>query len=129
MQLVQQILFILLTAVAVWLFAKQVKFIRRNINLGRDEELKDNPGARWRNMFLLALGQKRMFDKPLVASLSMSRSSRSFLMASLAHTGYFIPLLVLLTVLSLIFLKYLRSLFCLRVWFSLYAETFTAYAG
>jgi heterodisulfide reductase subunit C len=69
MQLVQQILFILLTAVAVWLFAKQVKFIRRNINLGRDEELKDNPGARWRNMFLLALGQKRMFDKPLVAFL------------------------------------------------------------
>jgi heterodisulfide reductase subunit C len=69
MQLVQQILFILLTAVAVWLFARQVKFIKRNINLGRDENLKDNPGARWRNMFLLALGQKRMFDKPLVAFL------------------------------------------------------------
>jgi heterodisulfide reductase subunit C len=69
MQLVQQILFILLTAVAVWLFARQVKFIRRNINLGREENLKDNPGARWRNMLLLALGQKRMFDKPLVAFL------------------------------------------------------------
>src|SRR5215204_3246885 len=69
MQLVQQILFIILAAVAIWLFARQVTFIRRNINLGRDEELKDNPSARWRNMLLMALGQKRMFDKPLVAIL------------------------------------------------------------
>jgi heterodisulfide reductase subunit C len=69
MQLVQQILFIILTITAIWLFAKQVRFIRRNINLGREEKLKDNPAARWRNMLLMALGQKRMFDKPLVALL------------------------------------------------------------
>lgn len=69
MQIVQQILFILLAAVAIWLFARQVTFIRRNINLGRDEDLKDNPSERWRNMLLMALGQKRMFDKPLVAVL------------------------------------------------------------
>ncbi len=69
MHLIQQILFIVLVAVAIWLFARKVNFIRRNINLGREEELKDNPGARWRNMFLMALGQKRMFDKPLVALL------------------------------------------------------------
>ena len=69
MQIVQQILFILLAAVAIWLFARQVTFIRRNINLGRDEDLRDNPSARWRNMLLMALGQKRMFDKPLVAVL------------------------------------------------------------
>jgi heterodisulfide reductase subunit C len=69
MQLAQQILFILLAAVAIFLFIKQVTFIRRNINLGRDEDLKDEPAARWRNMLLMALGQKRMFDKPLVALL------------------------------------------------------------
>ncbi|MDB5197371.1 MAG: Fe-S oxidoreductase [Flaviaesturariibacter sp.] len=69
MQTAQQILFILLTAAAIWIFAKKVKFISRNINLGRDEDLKDNPGARWRNMALMALGQKRMFDKPFVALL------------------------------------------------------------
>jgi heterodisulfide reductase subunit C len=69
MQLVQQILFIALTIAAIWLFARQVRFIRRNINLGREEKLKDNPAARWKNMLLLALGQKRMFDKPLVALL------------------------------------------------------------
>jgi heterodisulfide reductase subunit C/uncharacterized membrane protein len=69
MQIVQQILFILLTAAAIWIFARKVKFITRNIRLGRDENLKDNPGARWRNMALMALGQKRMFDKPLVGLL------------------------------------------------------------
>lgn len=69
MHLIQQILFILLVAVAIWLFARKINFIRHNINLGRDEDLKDNAGARWRNMFLMALGQKRMFDKPLVALL------------------------------------------------------------
>jgi heterodisulfide reductase subunit C len=69
MHLIQQILFILLVVAAVWFFTKKAYFIRRNINLGRDEDLKDNPGARWRNMLLLALGQKRMFDKPFVALL------------------------------------------------------------
>lgn len=69
MQLAQQILFIVLAAIAVWLFVKQVKFISRNIRLGRNESLKDNPAARWRNTALMALGQKRMFDKPLVGLL------------------------------------------------------------
>jgi heterodisulfide reductase subunit C len=66
MQLAQQILFILLAAVAIWIFVKKVSFIRRNINLGRDEKLIDNPSARWRNTLLMAFGQKRMFDKPFV---------------------------------------------------------------
>ena len=69
MQILQQILFIVLAAVAIWLFARQVTFIRRNINMGREEDLSDNPSARWRNMLLMALGQKRMFDKPMVAVL------------------------------------------------------------
>lgn len=71
MQLVSQILFVLLAAAAVWIFARKVSAIRRNINLGRAEELSDNPGARWRNTLLLALGQRRMFDKPLVAFLHL----------------------------------------------------------
>ena len=68
MQLVQQILFILLAAVAIWLFVKKAKFIRRNINLGRDEKFSPHPD-RWKNVLLMAFGQKRMFDKPLVALL------------------------------------------------------------
>ena len=68
MQLAQQILFIALTAIAIWLFARKVKFIRRNINLGRDEAFEPHP-ERWKNVLLMAFGQKRMFDKPLVAIL------------------------------------------------------------
>jgi heterodisulfide reductase subunit C len=69
MQIAQQILFILISGLAIWLFAKKVKGISRNIKLGRDEDLNDNPGQRWRNVLLLAFGQQKMFRNPLVAVL------------------------------------------------------------
>ncbi|MGZ3939923.1 MAG: Fe-S oxidoreductase, partial [Flavisolibacter sp.] len=71
MQLVQQILFILLTIAATWIFVRKVRFISRNISLGREEELEADP-ARWKNVLLMAFGQKRMFDKPLVALLHLA---------------------------------------------------------
>jgi hypothetical protein len=67
MQIAQQVLFILLSAVAIWLFSKKVKEISRNIKLGRAEDLSDNPSLRWKNLLLLAFGQKKMFRNPLVA--------------------------------------------------------------
>lgn len=67
MQVVQQVLFLLLVAAAVWLFSRKVLQIRRNILLGIDEDYSNNPGERWKNVLLLALGQKKMFRKPLVA--------------------------------------------------------------
>ena len=35
--------------------------------LGQDEDLSDNRAERWKNVLLLALGQKKMFRYPLVA--------------------------------------------------------------
>nr|WP_294992876.1 (Fe-S)-binding protein [uncultured Sediminibacterium sp.] len=67
MQYIQQILFLLISAVSIWLFAKKAGEIRRNILLGKDETLNDNPSLRWRNLILLAFGQKKMFSNPLVA--------------------------------------------------------------
>ena len=67
MQLAQQILFILISAFSIWFFSKKAKEISRNIKLGRDEEINDNPGQRWKNVLLLAFGQKKMFRNPLVA--------------------------------------------------------------
>ena len=69
MQLLQQTLFLVLSAAATWLFTRKVKEIRRNINLGRDEKIDDQPGRRWRNVLLLAFGQQKMFRKPIVALL------------------------------------------------------------
>lgn len=39
--------------------------------LGRKEDLTDNPGQRWKNMTLLALGQKKMFKRPVPAILHL----------------------------------------------------------
>ncbi len=69
MSYLQQILFIIVTGVAIWMFVKKANEIRRNIFLGRDEPYNDRPGERWRNVFLLAFGQKKMFRNPLVAIL------------------------------------------------------------
>ncbi|HMI79492.1 MAG TPA: hypothetical protein VK484_11915, partial [Ferruginibacter sp.] len=67
MHIVQQVLFITLAAFSIWFFARNIGIIRRNIFLGRDEDLSDNPGLRWKNLLLLAFGQKKMFRNPLVA--------------------------------------------------------------
>ncbi len=66
MEIIQQIAFIILAAVAIFLFSKKVKEITGNIRLGRDEDLSGNSRERWRNVLLLALGQKKMFRYPLV---------------------------------------------------------------
>ncbi len=69
MSYLQQIIFVLLLATAIWLFSKKVKEIAGNIRLGKDENFSDHPADRWRNLLLLAFGQKKMFRKPLVAVL------------------------------------------------------------
>ncbi|MBI3138005.1 MAG: (Fe-S)-binding protein [Sphingobacteriales bacterium] len=69
MQIIQQVLFILLSAVAVFLFTRKAREISRNIRLGREEDFSDNPSRRWKNVLLLAFGQKKMFRNPLVALL------------------------------------------------------------
>ncbi|MBY0478768.1 MAG: (Fe-S)-binding protein [Chitinophagaceae bacterium] len=71
MQIVQQVLFAICLGAAIWFFSKKVKEIRRNILLGLDENLTDNPGLRWKNMLLLAFGQKKMFKNPMVAILHL----------------------------------------------------------
>ena len=71
MHIVLQILFVALLAVAVWLFTKNIVQIRRNIFLGQAEDMSDNKPQRWKNLLLLALGQKKMFKNPLVAVMHL----------------------------------------------------------
>jgi heterodisulfide reductase subunit C len=66
-----QLLFIACAAFATWWFAKNIMQIRRNILLGKDEDLSDNKSLRWKNLALLALGQKKMFRNPLVALMHL----------------------------------------------------------
>ncbi|MGG9972536.1 4Fe-4S dicluster domain-containing protein [Ferruginibacter sp. SUN002] len=67
MHLLQQILFAAIAVFAIGLFTKNILQIRRNILLGKDEDLSDNKSLRWKNLLLLAFGQKKMFRNPLVA--------------------------------------------------------------
>jgi heterodisulfide reductase subunit C len=69
MNYIQQAAFLLLAIFAIGLFAKNIRQIIRNIGLGREEDLSDNSAIRWKNLILLAFGQKKMFRNPLVAVL------------------------------------------------------------
>ena len=71
MHLLQQILFLILVAVSVWFFSKKIRFVRRNILLGRDVDMGGNRAERWKKVLLLALGQKKMFKYPLVALMHL----------------------------------------------------------
>ncbi len=50
---------------AIMQFAK----IRKNIFLGKAEEIKGDAGERWRNVLLVALGQRKMFQRWIPAVL------------------------------------------------------------
>jgi heterodisulfide reductase subunit C len=69
MQYIPQIIFVVVSAMAIFLFVRKANEIRRNILLGRDETINDQSGLRWKNVMLLAFGQKKMFRNPTVAIL------------------------------------------------------------
>ena len=71
MQFIPQVLFLLLAGLASWLFFKKATAIRRNILLGKEADYSGNTAARWKNLVLLALGQKKMFKNPLVAVMHL----------------------------------------------------------
>ena len=64
-----QIIFIIAAATGIGLFAKRIAGIRKNILTGRDADYTGQPSVRWKNVLLLAFGQKKMFRNPLVAVL------------------------------------------------------------
>ena len=66
---IDNILFAIILIVGIGFFAKNVKKLKRNINLGQDVNRKDNPSARWKNMAMIALGQSKMVKKPIAGFL------------------------------------------------------------
>lgn len=67
--MVNSIIFILLFVAAVAFFSRNVKKISRNIKLGKDIEIKDNPKKRWWLVLKVAIGQSKMFGFPIAAIL------------------------------------------------------------
>lgn len=69
MDFIDNILFALVTVVALGLFGWQMSKIYKNIQLGLPLDRKDRSSERIRLMLLVAFGQQKMFKKPLPAVL------------------------------------------------------------
>ncbi len=68
MAVIQQVLFVITLAIAVYFIRKRVLRIRGNIQLGKKQEVTGDSGARLQNMLLIAFGQKKMFKKLIPAT-------------------------------------------------------------
>ena len=69
LELLPNVLFVLLLGVAIGLFARNVKRINRNIQLGHEINRSDRSNERWGNMARIALGQSKMVKRPLAGLL------------------------------------------------------------
>ena len=69
MYIIQSIVFLIVLGLASWLAGKKFMAIRRNILLGKDEPDTVDNGLRWKNVFLVAFGQKKMFKRWIPAVL------------------------------------------------------------
>ncbi|QYS89292.1 (Fe-S)-binding protein [Flavobacterium davisii] len=69
MNYLNSLFFLIILGVGIGFFAKNVKKIIRNIKLGKDINRSDNSSDRWKNMLLVAFGQKKMFTRPVPAIL------------------------------------------------------------
>ena len=65
MGILSQVIFALILGIGSWIFAGRVKFIRRNIFLGKEQDLSDNPSTRWKQMLWVAMGQSKMVKRPV----------------------------------------------------------------
>lgn len=70
--MLSSILFIALTVVGFGFFARNARKIYRNIMLGQSVNRTDRSSERWKNMLLVAFGQKKMFARPIPALLHLA---------------------------------------------------------
>lgn len=69
--MITSILFAVLLVVGFAFFIKNALIIKSNIQLGRSIDRTDRTADRIRNMVLVALGQKKMFQRPIPAILHL----------------------------------------------------------
>ena len=67
----QQIAFLLVSVVALGFAGRQFLSISKKILLGRDEEITGDRAQRWRNVLLIAFGQKKMFKRWIPALMHL----------------------------------------------------------
>ncbi len=65
MTIIPNILFSLILIVGVTFFISNIRKLIRNIKLGKPVDRTDNKKKRWKNMFMVAIGQSKMVHRPL----------------------------------------------------------------
>ena len=65
------LIFFILVVFSLGLFTRNLKRIRRNINLGKDLDRNDSPRLRMKNMFRIAFGQSKMVSRPFAGVLHL----------------------------------------------------------
>jgi len=70
--MISSIVFILISLVGFGFFAWNANKIRANILLGKEVNRTDKKSERWKTMTLVALGQKKMFKRPVPAFLHLA---------------------------------------------------------
>ena len=68
MAFIQQLLFLLVLGLAGFFIRRRVLRIKKNILLGKANPIADKKYERWKNMLLVAMGQKKMFKRIIPAS-------------------------------------------------------------
>ena len=71
MSFLPQIAFLVILGVAGFILAKRIKFLKRNILLGKAETRNDQTDTRWKTMLLVAFGQQKMFKRLIPAFLHL----------------------------------------------------------
>ena len=69
MEYLPNIIFAFILVAGIGYFARNVNRLRSNIKLGKDVDVSDNTGQRWRNMARIALGQTKMVVRPIAGIL------------------------------------------------------------
>jgi len=65
MTFIPNVLFFIVLSIGLSLFTYNIKKVINNIKLGKDIDRFDRKQERWKNMALLALGQSKMFNRPV----------------------------------------------------------------
>lgn len=63
MSIIQQVLFLAVLVATGYVMLRRIRRIRANILLGREKRIDGDRATRWRNVFLVAFGQSKMFKR------------------------------------------------------------------
>ncbi|HLT73932.1 MAG TPA: (Fe-S)-binding protein [Ohtaekwangia sp.] len=69
--MIEQVAFLLVLVTAVVFVVIRARRILSTLRLGRNNVLNDRKGERWKNVLLVAFGQKKMFKRPIPAILHL----------------------------------------------------------